>query len=237
MGVMDYIFGKQKTPQQQIREAQRLLNRSMREIDREISRIDASQKQTESQIRQYATKGNTAACRVSAKDLVRLRRHRHQLYSLRTQLYGLNLRITTLSTNHQLAVSMQGATKAIKSMNSKVQLPKMQQLLVEFEKQSEVMNMKQEMVADGLDDAFEELSDDEEQEDEIVQQILDEIGIQASMKLNSVPGSSLNEAVNQSSNSQSAMKSELLLDGTGNAGGHNRSLDDELQSRLDNLKK
>lgn len=48
--------------------------------------------------------------------------------------------------------------------------------MMEFEKQSEMMDMKQEMMNDAIDDAMDD-ADDEEETEEIVNKVLEEIGI------------------------------------------------------------
>jgi division protein CdvB (Snf7/Vps24/ESCRT-III family) len=75
-----------------------------------------------------------------------------------------------------MSEAMRGATKAMGSMNRQMNLPKIQQIMMEFEKESELMDMKDEMMGDAIDDAMEE-EDDEEESDEIVSKVLDEIGI------------------------------------------------------------
>lgn len=64
----------------------------------------------------------------------------------------------------------------MKSMNRTMNLPAMEKIMMEFEKESEIMDMKEEMMGDAIDDVMEEEEDDEES-DLIVNQVLDEIGI------------------------------------------------------------
>ena len=54
---------------------------------------------------------------------------------------------------------------------------------MEFEKQSEIMDMKEEMMEDAIDDAMGD-EEDEEEGDKIVQQVLDELGLDLGDKLN-----------------------------------------------------
>ena len=49
--------------------------------------------------------------------------------------------------------------------------------MMEFEKQSEIMEMKEEMMNDAIDDAMCD-EDDEEEGEAIVSQVLDELGLQ-----------------------------------------------------------
>ncbi len=71
---------------------------------------------------------------------------------------------------------MKGATKAMGSMNRQMNLPKIQQIMMQFERENEMMDMKDEIMGDAIDDAFEE-DEDEAESDEIVNKVLDEIGI------------------------------------------------------------
>ena len=53
---------------------------------------------------------------------------------------------------------------------------------MEFEKQTEIMDMKEEMMNDAIDDAMGD-EDDEEESDAIVSQVLDELGLQMTDQL------------------------------------------------------
>jgi division protein CdvB (Snf7/Vps24/ESCRT-III family) len=53
-------------------------------------------------------------------------------------------------------------------------LPAIQRIAMEFERENDMMDQRQEMMEDAIDDSFE---DEEEESDEIVNQVLDEIGV------------------------------------------------------------
>mmetsp|Transcript_9376 Transcript_9376/g.14767 ORF Transcript_9376/g.14767 Transcript_9376/m.14767 type:complete len:90 (+) Transcript_9376:674-943(+) len=63
----------------------------------------------------------------------------------------------------------------------------MQKILQEFEKQSEIMDSKQEMMDEVVDDAF-EVEDEEGQAEEVVGQVLAEIGIDLGDQMSAAPG-------------------------------------------------
>lgn len=52
--------------------------------------------------------------------------------------------------------------------NRQLNLPQIQRILQEFEKQSEVMDMKEEVMNDAMDDAMEDEGDEEETYDTIM---------------------------------------------------------------------
>ena len=49
-----------------------------------------------------------------------------------------------------MANAMKGVTKAMGSMNKQMKLPEIQKIMMEFEKQSEIMDMKGEMMEDAI---------------------------------------------------------------------------------------
>jgi charged multivesicular body protein 2A len=49
---------------------------------------------------------------------------------------------------------MKGVTKAMQSMNNQMKLPEIQKIMMEFEKQTEMMDMKEEMMNDVIGEDF-----------------------------------------------------------------------------------
>jgi|SRR5277367_6431349 len=65
-------------------------------------------------------------------------------------------------------------------MNRNMNLPAIQRIAMEFERENDMMDQRQEMMDDAIDDTFE---DEEEESDEIVNQVLDEIGVDLSQSV------------------------------------------------------
>jgi charged multivesicular body protein 2A len=63
------------------------------------------------------------------------------------------------------------------AMNKRMNLPGIQKIMMDFEKESEIMDMKEEIMNDVMDDVMDDEMDEEEESDNIVNQVLDEIGI------------------------------------------------------------
>jgi charged multivesicular body protein 2A len=74
------------------------------------------------------------------------------------------------------------------SMNRGLNLPAIQKIMNEFEKESSMMDMKEEMMSDAVDDVMEDDAEDEEEEgDKILREVLDEIGVNLSQQVTMVP--------------------------------------------------
>ena len=123
------------------------------------------------------------------------------------------------------------------SMNRQMNLPAMQRVMMEFEKQNEIMDMKQEMMEDVMDDVLDEDEMDEESDD-IINQVLDEIGINLAQDLVDAPAGLAQPQ------KQAAQPAAVAEGGGGGgrggpaAGGGGGGDDvDDLQARLDNLRK
>lgn len=113
-----------------------------------------------------------------------------------------------------MATAMVGVTRALRSMNANMNLPAMNRIMAEFEKQSEIMDMKEEIMNDTMDDVMDEEGDEEESE-MIVGQIFDEIGI------------SFNQSLGVAAQ---PIAGKALEDKSKNA-------DDDLMARLESLRK
>lgn len=97
-----------------------------------------------------------------ARDLVRTRRYCKKFMLMKANIQAVSLKIQTLRSQNAMAQAMKGVTRAMASMNRQLNLPQIQRILQEFEKQSEIMDMKEEMMNDAIDDAMEGDEDEEE---------------------------------------------------------------------------
>ncbi|KXN70065.1 Snf7-domain-containing protein [Conidiobolus coronatus NRRL 28638] len=217
---MDFLLGRRKSPAEVLRIHQRSLTKAQRELDRERTKLEQQEKKLITDIKKSAKAGQMNACKVQAKDLVRTRKHIHKFYQMKTQLQAVSLRIQTLRSNQQMAEAMKGASKTMGAMNKRMNLPGIQKIMMDFEKESEIMDMKEEIMNDVMDDVMDDEMDEEEESDNIVNQVLDEIGISVNQSLVDTPnhiGSS--EPVRQAV-AEGGMSDDALL-----------------QARLDNLRR
>ena len=68
-------------------------------------------------------------------------------------------------------------------MNRGLNLPQIQRIMNEFEKENSTMDMKEEMMSDAVDDVMDETEDEEEEGDKILKEVLDEIGVGLSQQV------------------------------------------------------
>ena len=69
---------------------------------------------------------------------------------MRANIQAVSLKIQTLKSQNAMAQAMKGVTKAMGNMNKQMKMPEIQKIMMEFEKQSEIMDMKGEMMEDAI---------------------------------------------------------------------------------------
>ncbi|KAI2612981.1 Snf7-domain-containing protein [Hypoxylon fragiforme] len=227
MNLLEYAFGKRMTPAERLRKNQRMIDKAIRELDQVRVKLEKQEKTLVGQIKQSAQKGQMGAAKIQAKDLVRTRRYVEKFYGMRSQLQKISLRLQTHRTNEQMMQAMKGATVALGSMNRSMNLPALQRIAMEFERETAVMDERQEMMDDAIDDAMD--VGIEEEGDEVVEQVLEEIGVDLNQSFGETPTGLQSEKVPDARVAQAI--------GAPSGGGGGDPGDDDLQARLDSLRK
>lgn len=163
-------------------------------------------------MKRLAKQNQMDAVKIMARDLVRTRKYVAKFFKMKAQLQAVSLQLQTVSSTQAMTEAMRGTAKAMMTMNRQINLPAMQGIMQEFMKQSEIMEMKEEFVNDAIDQVME---DDAVEEDALVSQVLDEIGLNLKGQLGETPATNVAEP--------EAEATEVA--------------DTDLQARLDSLRK
>ncbi|NP_001155779.1 charged multivesicular body protein 2a isoform X1 [Acyrthosiphon pisum] len=235
---LEWLFGRRMSPDEMLRKNQRALNKAMRDLDREKMRMEQQEKKIIVDIKKMAKDGQMESVKIMARDLVRTRRYQKKFMVMKANIQAVSLKIQTLKSQNAMGQAMKGVTKAMQNMNRQLNLPQIQRILQEFEKQSEVMDMKEEVMNDAMDDAMED-EGDEEETDQIVTQVLDELGLQLTDQLSGLPSASGSISI-----AATGKVPIVAQDGGGGASGGGgaaaaqpNDADADLQARLDNLRR
>ncbi|KAI9836526.1 MAG: ESCRT-III subunit protein did4 [Thelocarpon superellum] len=223
MNIIEWAFGRSLTPAERLRKHQRALEKTQRELDRERVKLENQEKKLVQDIKKSAKNGQIGACKIQAKDLVRTRRYVQKFYQMRTQLQAISLRIQTVRSNEQMMQSMRGATSLLGTMNRSMNLPALQRIAMEFEKENDIMDQRQEMMDDAIDDVTG--LEDEAEGEEVVKEVLDEIGVDLGQALGETPS-----GIEKNAGEQGRVAEAIGGDAGGDPG------DDDLQARLDRLR-
>ena len=175
---MNFLWERQKTPQELVRENCRKLERTMCRIESEREKLEEQQEELKVKIRDAARRNGVQSAKVLAKNMVRTRKGIEQFHVLHAQLLNVHMQLESMSSVQAIQEAMKGATISMMKMNRSLQIQGMQNVMKQFEIETEKMDMKMELVDEAL-----EGDGDEEEEDELVSQILEEIGISVASQL------------------------------------------------------
>lgn len=193
---MSGLFSKKPTVQQQLRQNERVLKKTQRDLTRDRNALERQEKQLEEEIKKAAKQGNKQAASVLAKQLVALRKQKNKNFMVGSRVQAIGSQQKMMHSNMKMADAMGTSTKTMTQMNKVMDPKKTMKMMQDFQQESTKMEMSEEMISDTLDDLLTE-SGDEEEEDAVVNQVLDEIGIEISGKLADAPSAhkdSLNPA-------------------------------------------
>ncbi|CAF0831537.1 unnamed protein product [Rotaria sordida] len=180
------MFGKKASIPEQAKAHSRELRKTDRELVRDRHRLEAEEQRILNEIRKNASTGNRKAVEVLAKQLVKLRNQKAQSLQASGQIQGLATQNTMMASNLRMANAMQATAKTMTKMNKVMNPAQMSKITQQFTQEHTKLGIKEEMMGETLDAAFGEEGDSEE-EDAIVNQVLDEIGITFNEKMAVAP--------------------------------------------------
>lgn len=223
-------MGNRMSLQEQMRQNKRVINKAIREIDRERVALEREQQRLERDIKKLAKQNEMAALRVLAKDLVRTKQYISKFHVMKSNLQSLSLKMQTMKTTHEMGLAMGKMTKAMKRMNKKMNVQTINKLVMEFEREGQKQEMNAEMMEDAIDMAFEG-DQTEEEEDAIVNQVLEEIGVNTMNEFQAAPTNSIKQA-----DANPVAAEPVAADG-GGGGGESDAAVSDLEARLNNLRR
>lgn len=170
------MFGKDKPkdPREKAKAIKSTLRREGYKLDRDVANMQRQIEKNEAIVKRYGKQGNIEAAKIVAKEIVGARKAKSRFITAKTQLNSV-----TMQVDHQLAlVRMEGAMKAstdvMKSMQTLMKLPQLQQTMMELSKEMTKMGIIEEMVEDTMESAFDD-DDLEEAAQEEVDKVLGEL--------------------------------------------------------------
>ena len=179
-------FFRKPDPQEQMKAQQRDLRRASRDVERTQREMERQEKQLEMEIKKAAKEGNKQVCNIYAKQLVQLRKQKGRCLVANSQIGAISNQSKVMQANTKLAGAMATSAKTLKTVNQQVNTGEIIKTMRDFERENTKMEMKEELIDDSLS-AILDNSGDEAEEDAVINQVLDEIGIEITGKLSEVP--------------------------------------------------
>ncbi|XP_068436089.1 charged multivesicular body protein 3 [Clinocottus analis] len=170
------LFGRtpDKSPKEQVNEWSQKIRKEMRVIDRQIRDIQREEEKVKRSIKDAAKRGQRDVCVVLAKEMIQSKRAVTKLYASKAHMNSVQLSMKNQLALVRVAGSMQKSTEVMKAMQNLVKIPEIQATMMELSKEM----MKAGIIEEMLEDTFESMEDGEEMEEaaeEEVDKILFEI--------------------------------------------------------------
>lgn len=173
---MSFIFGgTPPTTAELARRYKLTINRSVREIDREIAQMQAQERGYMAEIRKFAPTNPTVA-RQKAQAVARGRKTLTRFTLMKSQLQEIGSRIMSVRSAESLESALRAANRAMSGFQSRVGAQNLPTILHDFEKHSSRMSEQAEVADDMLDDVFDS-GDFETEIGDIVESVLQEVGV------------------------------------------------------------
>ncbi|XP_056400408.1 charged multivesicular body protein 2a-like [Hyla sarda] len=174
-----------------LRQNQRALTRAMSELDLERQKMEQQETKVIGDMKKMAKQGQMDAMKDMAKDVVGKRRYIKKFISMKAKMQAVSHKMPTMKSHNSMAQAMKGVTKDMAAMNRQMKLPQIQKITTEFEKESGIMDVREETMNDAMGD-----EDVEAETDAVVSQVLDELGLTLTDELSNLPatGGSLSVA-------------------------------------------
>lgn len=227
--MFEAIFGRRKTPDEILRENKRAIDRAIRDLEREKTRMEQQEVKLVNEIRKNARANQMDSVKIMAKDLVRTKSQIKKFNIMKANLQAISLKTATLKSQSSMASAMRGVTQGLVRMNRQMNLPQIQRIIQEFQKQTDMVDMKEEMINDVMDDVFEE-DTDEQESDQIVNKVLDELGIEMNETLSTLPGTATKTPATTKTETQDKQPTATTIAGSAAA-------DADLEERLNKLRR
>jgi len=168
------------------RSTKREVRGAQRDMDREIRELDRTEAQVLAEIKKRAkapgVSGNDRALSALAKQLVQIRKQKEKMFSTKANLGAVGMQATAMASQVAAASAVGNVTKAMGTANASIDAAAVGKIMTEFQRQNEIMGVREELMDDALTDAF-DADEVEEEAEAVTNQVLAELGVELDSKM------------------------------------------------------
>lgn len=179
-------FWKKPDPKEQLKATERENKKVQRDLTRDKNHLEAEEKKLEAEIKKMAKQGNKEGATILAKQLIQLRQQRNRNMEMNYKVGSITNQAKVMNSNMKLADAMKTTGKTMANMNKVMKPEEMARMMQQFERENMKMGMTEEIMNETLDGIFNE-EGNEEDEAMVLNQVLDEIGIEINSKVAQAP--------------------------------------------------
>ena len=186
MSVNEVLFGKRETQ----KDRSKYHDRQIRRVEREMARQQIRHKREEAtHMRELQAMAKDpkrhAELTVKAQEVAMARDNIKNGRQMQLKITGMKNKMERTKNTHSMIQGVQCVTASMNHVNASISGPQLQQTIMRHEQETAKLDMKQDLLADCLDDLFEN-DDIEEESNDIVSDILTEVGINQCAELTDI---------------------------------------------------
>ena len=152
---------------------QRAIDKSRRTIDREREKMERQRKKNLDEFKKMAQNGNQAGAKMMAKDIVRLQNQSKNVEKFSGQLKGISMKVQNANSLNTISNAIENSAQAMNIVNQNLDMKNLQNKGRDMIKQNAKLEMKSDMINDAMDNIYD---DDEDETNELYQQVLKDVG-------------------------------------------------------------
>ncbi|KAF9519072.1 hypothetical protein BS47DRAFT_1337640 [Hydnum rufescens UP504] len=163
------------TPEEKVRTWQQRLKQESRQLDREMTRLEAETDKVRKTLKQLAKKGDVKSARILAKEVVRSNKQRDRLSVSKARLGSIGIQLQNQMALSKVTGSLQKSAEIMKLSHSLIKLPQISAVMREMSMEMTKAGVMEEMIDDTLEDLDEEDEELTEEADLEIEKVLFEL--------------------------------------------------------------
>lgn len=174
-----------------LRETKQQVNRSIRELERQRLKYEREEKILIQKLKTDAKNGRMQSLRVVAKDIVRSRKVAQHCSNMKSQMNAVLMQLQSAQSANMLSNNLKNVNNLISKVSQKTNIVDFQKIIQSLGRETEIVNLKLDVMSETLDNTLQD-ADSMEEEEKVISQILEEIGIETWATLDAVGATPLN---------------------------------------------
>jgi charged multivesicular body protein 2A len=177
---MGNLWGTPKTPAQMLEDCENDIGVGIRQMKRAREDFEMECDDLREKAKTALSQGKTDECKLHAKQLIRYRGACLRMTQMESRMQEMKINMRVMRSTQQMQQAMANMTRAMIRMNRGINVKVMQDIIRNFEKHTMMMEDKQSMIDDTLDQSMADF-DNPDEENDIVRQVMEEIGLDLSL--------------------------------------------------------
>lgn len=163
------LFGKSAPvdPRAKVREISSSLRKENRLLDRQIRNIQREEEKVKRTLKEAAKKGDKVTCGILAKEVANARKAISRIYASKAQINSVEMGIKNQASLVRISGAFEKSTDIMKAMQSLIKVSEVRGTMMELSKEMMKMGIVEEMMEDSFSTLDEDPEIDEAAQDEI----------------------------------------------------------------------